>query len=537
MTADSGALAGKFIVRSVGWGLLTAIACCTVAINQSAVHYREIRSDDELFAYYGWCVTQGARPYVDFWDNKPPMIFWANAAARAMTPHGWRPEMVVGFASLAATVLLLGTAAGALFGRAMAWMGVVIACVLLSDVRFECGANRTEALVLLFEVAAVALYASFRRNGTLAMLIAAGAAVGCAPLCKQAGIAAGLACAVDLAWQYVAARSRQRRLRFARCGAIFVTSAAAPAALVALILAMQGALADAWFAVFTFNRMYFEVGDASWLDVPKAIALYATTLTPIVVWVAAGAVSLGLAISLDRVNSTELQSAERAPDEPISRRSAAVLVSVWLLASLYLATVGPGRQAYHLMPSLAPLAIAPLAAVSLMWGTRSIPDAVQQAARMSIVVLGLIALLLPIARGNAAAVAQCWQRKTSPFGDWRVSPQDQQQGDWIRANTEPDAKVYVWGWSPGTYRHAERLPAARFATLEKLGALRGQAEFMAGQAIESIRAAPPEIFVASPRDFEGIRAGRAEFAEWITRRYDRLMNIEGMDIWRLRDRQ
>src|SRR6185295_11204311 len=37
--------------------------------------------DEQLFAWGGWSITQGLRPYVDFLEFKPPMVFISYALA------------------------------------------------------------------------------------------------------------------------------------------------------------------------------------------------------------------------------------------------------------------------------------------------------------------------------------------------------------------------------------------------------------------------------------------------------------------------
>ncbi len=37
--------------------------------------------DSGVFAYGGWVIASGGAPYVDFWDQKPPMVFLLNAVA------------------------------------------------------------------------------------------------------------------------------------------------------------------------------------------------------------------------------------------------------------------------------------------------------------------------------------------------------------------------------------------------------------------------------------------------------------------------
>ena len=75
--------------------LLVALLAGAAVINQSAVHWRSNNADSDLFAYYGWCIAHGARPYLDVWDNKPPGIWWVNAAAIRLCGAGAGSEMLV----------------------------------------------------------------------------------------------------------------------------------------------------------------------------------------------------------------------------------------------------------------------------------------------------------------------------------------------------------------------------------------------------------------------------------------------------------
>jgi len=50
-------------------GLRAAVLCvltgAAVLLNQSAVHWRDNVNDSHYYAYCGWRVSQGARPYLD----------------------------------------------------------------------------------------------------------------------------------------------------------------------------------------------------------------------------------------------------------------------------------------------------------------------------------------------------------------------------------------------------------------------------------------------------------------------------------------
>ena len=85
----------------VAAGLIAGI----VVINQSAVHWRQNNVDSHLFAWQGWCVLHGARPYLDVWDNKPPGILWVNAAGFALCGPGVLAEIVISAFAMAAILV------------------------------------------------------------------------------------------------------------------------------------------------------------------------------------------------------------------------------------------------------------------------------------------------------------------------------------------------------------------------------------------------------------------------------------------------
>jgi hypothetical protein len=61
------------------WVRCLAIAAAAVLIVATVVKFAsepfEVNRDSALFQHAGWYITQGATPYVDFWDLKPPLIY------------------------------------------------------------------------------------------------------------------------------------------------------------------------------------------------------------------------------------------------------------------------------------------------------------------------------------------------------------------------------------------------------------------------------------------------------------------------------
>jgi 4-amino-4-deoxy-L-arabinose transferase-like glycosyltransferase len=63
--------------------------------------------DQGTFAYGGWAVLHGQRPYIDFWDIKPPNIFYTYAAAFALFGNSVRAIRIFDYLNALLTIGLL----------------------------------------------------------------------------------------------------------------------------------------------------------------------------------------------------------------------------------------------------------------------------------------------------------------------------------------------------------------------------------------------------------------------------------------------
>jgi len=52
-----------------------AVVLAVATVVKFAIDPFEVNRDSALFQHAGWYITQGATPYVDFWDLKPPLIY------------------------------------------------------------------------------------------------------------------------------------------------------------------------------------------------------------------------------------------------------------------------------------------------------------------------------------------------------------------------------------------------------------------------------------------------------------------------------
>lgn len=491
-------MSGHWLGRVAAAGLLLAAA----ALNQSAVHWRDDIADDQLFAYHGWQLAQGARPYLDFWDNKPPGIFWVNALAMRLDA-----ESPAGVLLMCSAALLGGMAAAAgvtrqVYGAAWTWPGIAAAAALLSQLQFECGADRTETFVLALEAIGVWAYLRRVRGGGRAWMFCAAFALGAAPLFKQSGIAALLACVLHALWLWM-----RGGIRWSGRGAAVVSAGGLLPGLAALAaLSGPGQLSAAWQAIVVFNRAYFAVEDATFTRLGDALRIYSPALpalTPLLALALLGAL-IGAIRGLWRRCAPAGAPEDRA-------RGGLLLIWSWLLIAAYLALVGPGRREYHLAPLLAPLAVLTVWPLVALAGPIAGGLAARWLARPSL--LGVMLLWVVVVSGpllsTVGLAERFWARKASWWGLQRAAATDDElRAARLRALTGPAQTVYVFGWGPGTYRHALRRCASRFATTEKVGQVGRHAGFILDGVAADLSAAPPAAFFVSPGDWENMAQGR-----------------------------
>ena len=518
--------------RPVTLVLVGVILLPAILINQTAVHWRGNIVDSDLFAYYGWCVAQGARPYVDIWDNKPPGIWWANAAAIRLLGPGAGADLLLGSTALLLTLAGFVAIAQHAFHRSLALPATLVGAVLLTHLHWECGSNRTETFVVACETLAMLGYLRWLRSRRRPWLLLAGLAAGAAPLFKQSGLAVALAMAIHLAWLQWRTRSRGRgatgHLRGWTPWLIAGAGLIVPSAVAAAVLAWNGALGEAIFAVGAFNRAYFAIGDATWVHCAGALRAFWPTLAP-----SSGVLAI-VALGLASGGYLRLRPGRKPTGRPA--RPGVGLFVLWCVLAVYLACVGPGRRSHHLMPALPALALLTLYPLHLLAHRHGLWR--RLIARPGVVcALVLWGWVLGVAGVDDLTEAfRCWQTKPHWYSLGRTRPNEcEQHAAELIHLTRPGDTIYVWGWSPGTYRCACRRPASRFATLEKCGQVGGYAQFILEGAMADIRRQPPAAFVISTSDYALVDADApSEFGAWVRAHYRPVGTVAGMRIliWR-----
>lgn len=497
---------------------LTASTCLALLLaawllNQSAVHWGGNLADGFLFGYSGWQIRHGARPYADLWDNKPPGIWWTAAAAQALLGDERTSELAAAAVATAVTLISFVWLARLLYGPAVLLPAVLVAAGLLTHVRYECGAFRTETFVTACECTLVAFYVHWLRSPHPRWLLLAGLAAGTGPWFKQSGIAAASVCGLHLLWMLA------RRRASVRSVACFLAGCAAPSAVAVVVLAMQGVVSEWWYAVVGFNRLYFEVRDAAWLPSLRTWRYLEQPLAPLMSFALLALV--GLLMMLGPHRNPERSRADRP--------TGFMLIPVWTIAAGYLVAVSGGVLAYHLSPLLPPLTLAALAVIGNA-GEAPFSQVILRRPSTAVLFALLAGVSIDALRDSISLARTAWNARSPGLSlEWRDPPEFVEQAAYIRAHTGPSDTIYVWGWDPGLYRYAQRRCCSRFATLEKVSQVAPRGEFLLEAAVFDIQTRRPAMFIISAGDHDRLPQGRTrDFADWLAANYEITTEIRGM---------
>lgn len=184
------------------------------------------------------------------------------------------------------------------------------------------------------------------------------------------------------------------------------------------------------------------------------------------------------------------------------------------------------------MPALPALGLLALYPLHLLAGRRGLPSQLAARPGITLAMAVWVYVVATLASGGLHEVSQAWRSKPHWYAAARtVADDDEAQGKAVRRLTSPSERIYVWGWSPGTYRYAYRQPVSRFTTLEKCGQLGEHARFIMTGALADIRHDPPAVLVISVNDYPGLFAPSMDgLGDWVAARYERVDTIQGMHI-------
>ncbi len=211
--------------------------------------------DSGVFLYTGWRILDGAVPYRDVWDHKPPAVFYIDALGLWLGQGSvwgvWLLELVSLSCALALGYRLMRRS----FGPLAAFLGSVVWIAGLPPLLI--GGNLTEEYALPLQFGALALFFDAETEGRYGWRgYALGLTAAGAFLLRQNLVGVWLAIALYLVLR---AAGERRPARCLRPLSMMLLGAAGLLLPAAAYFAYRGALAALWDAAFRYNAVYSKV--------------------------------------------------------------------------------------------------------------------------------------------------------------------------------------------------------------------------------------------------------------------------------------
>lgn len=403
--------------------------------------------DAAVFLVVSDRLTAGWLPYLDTWDHKPPGIYLVQAAALLVLPMvdpwlvSWLLTAVAAIGTAVCARLLLKRAG--VGDRLASLLALAVAAGLSTHV-VSLGGGLTEHYAALPASAGIAALV-----GRPTPLRAAGA-----------GIAIGLAVVTSLqfvpaaiagAW-LIATGDRPRGPRLAA----YLLGSLAPTLLLVLWLAWSGALPASVEAVLGYSSAYRLVA------APEAATVAG--------W---SAMSVGFLIAPALFGLLAAFRGPRVHDQRIFH-----MALIWIVGAVLLALLS-GRVYAHYAAS----AVLPLAIVASI-GLGRAPSGAHRIARAG-TALGIAVALWALAVQGGAEM-----RSTHA-----ANAQARATAELIRATTDPEDRMFVWGNQPYLYLLADRSAGSRYVYVLPLTTPGYASTARARGLVEELRASAARVIV------------------------------------------
>jgi len=454
---------------------------------------RGLTSDAALFAYGGKLILQGYLPYRDFWDNKPPAIFYTNALGFLLAGGHWLGPTILQGAVLLLTVQFVWLAARDTFARPLPrYAAFTLATFALGNPFVLEGGHLTETYLVLPLIATFCLLRPFDPNVAGVRWTLAGLASAIAFLYKPNGAAIGVVALVTITLHLARRRWTPGRA-LARLGS-YTAGGIVVLALVTALFALAGSARDLWFATLWYNvTSYREIlapSPPGWnLDRLRPLAAAPIALRGLL---AAAVASLGV---------TAIRFATRGRDRHLEDR--VILATAWVLADFCFASATGHAYPHYFVPLSLSLAFA--AAPLFATKAERRPVALVIAA-IAIVVGLLIARDVAQWRHGLAREFQFPERGfTTPSAEERLAAA-------LEPYLRPGEPILAWGHRQGPQLVLGRPPMVRVLSSLHLGSSYGSARWSA-QYDEALAKRPPVILDTAPMFF--LEAGTVAGSTWI----------------------
>lgn len=422
-----------------------------------------LEGDSGIFLFIGQQVAGGLTPYVDGWEDKPPVVFWLDAFAISLTPNSARGIVWVAYAFVVAFFIIIWTLLRSRLGTYPALFALLVALNLLPDLMLN--PNMVETFSLPFQaVSFLLLCREVEGEPRLFYPLVQGLL---AALLVQLRPNNAAVIGVYLLTTLVLYIRAKAPWRVAVNIALFTAAFAAGNLVILWPIVERGYFRQYWEAVFLFGHHYSTVR-------PAYMHLYAIGVGLLKVCRCGGAVFAGASLAALIV----------ARPSWTSLRDRFALLAAALFAAEVAGSAVSGRAFEHYFL----MWVLPLTALVALF-VKGCADSIGSRAFAAASICGACLILA------SASVVDSAREVSETVLKFR----DPHDGviRYVRARTNPADRVFVWNVAPSLLVRLGRLPASRFfhtAAMLDVNAYRDQA----GEAFRDVIRTSPKFILETP---------------------------------------
>jgi len=486
-------------------GLMLVNFVIQIGVNPS---YKNMSTDSGTFAYCGQIIRDGGLMYRDCWDNKPPAVYYLNAAAIWL--GGSNPFAIWLFQAIWLTMAIM--AYFLILNRIWEHKGLaalasftLLLLLLYPDI-FQ-GGNFTETYAVLPAVLSLGAFWAYLRSGHRRWLIALGLLVAAGFLLKPTYIALGLASLIVV--MYLELRRRSFKTLWMNL-AILCVSALLPLALVGLFWVWKQDFNELWFAVFAHNVTYIREGFS-------LRSLYGTARMFLIQQPMASLtilVEVSLTIYLiqyARKIYTRTILAQNEGDALTPGRIDQLQVRIWFLGGIFLAIfldviflASSGKNFGHYLQVLLPGMV-----VGMLYPIDVLRNSINQDNTRCKLQLVALSAILFVSLGAALEIAAKELPSIQGLNSFFSTPnltlyQPTELEKYIIDHSSPSDSVLVWAGHPSMNFVTHRRSPTRFIFLQHLFTPTPNAPNGFGEFMHELGSDPPALIVVQPVSSAGL---------------------------------
>ncbi len=487
--------------------------------------------DEGCYAGIAATLMDGGMPYLNAVENKPPAIFYIYKTIFSLFgKYNMTAVHMVTFLCTLGTAIVLSFLAKKIGGTKSALFALLFYLTFTAALYAKMIAANTEIFMALpYSLAALLLwYAVTKEKGRLFFF--AGLVSGLSPLIKQVGgvqlIAVFVYLLIIVPLLYGKKRIIPSFLACMQFGAGFCI----PIAVVAFIFYKKGILADWIFWSITYPSRYISAGTSSQSFLSQIVAEFVPfVIATVILWILSF-------VWIKRV-AAGLHNHKSLGGDPFS-----LFIFLWFVSGTLVTFLGSRMFGHYFIQIIPPLSL--MAALF----TGKLLDEGSAKSRKLWRYAAVTLTLLPGIVFTGMAVS--FEASTDTWGE--IKPDFRPAAEYIKKHTNPEDKIFVWGWFTPLYVYSERTPSTRFVNTHiHTGYLKGKDPNEADRADiawqlvpeawpmleKDLNNDPPELIVdTSPGNYHDF--GRYPIKnypmlrEFIEKNCRLEKNIAGVDIYR-----